>query len=135
GPTTLSSAKRFTASYPSMTRNQRPGSIILWLLALGRKGIESYYYLVLSFTQTITVMTDTKIRDATTVCSAPNHAAFALATAFIVDLVLFFLDTYLAVLSTARSSVLGLSIWMPWGDIFNRLPMRIYAKILATSDM
>ncbi|KAG8714885.1 1,3-beta-D-glucan synthase [Ceratobasidium sp. 423] len=138
-------SQTFTASYPSMTRNQRLGSIILWLLVFGCKGIESYYYLVLSFTETVRVMTHMKIQGCTDrlfgtgLCS--NHAAFTLAIMFIMDLVLFFLDTYLwyvvwsAVLSTARSFVLGLSIWTPWKDIFTRLPKRIYAKILATGDM
>jgi 1,3-beta-glucan synthase len=30
---------------------------------------------------------------------------------------------------------MGLSIWTPWSDIFQRLPKRIYAKLLATTDM
>mgnify|MGYP006921751439 CR=1 FL=1 len=30
---------------------------------------------------------------------------------------------------------MGLSIWTPWSDIFQRLPKRIYAKLLATADM
>jgi 1,3-beta-glucan synthase len=39
------------------------------------------------------------------------------------------------VFSIARSFSLGLSIWTPWSDIFTRLPKRIYAKVLATSEM
>ena len=31
--------------------------------------------------------------------------------------------------------MLGLSIWMPWKEIYTLLPKRIYAKILTTSDM
>jgi 1,3-beta-glucan synthase len=76
------------------------------------------------------------------------------------DLVLFFLDTFLwyviwnTVFSIARSFALGLSIWVsraspsdqvkdymlitvsqtPWKDIFQRLPKRIYAKVLATDQ-
>ncbi|EUC58194.1 1,3-beta-glucan synthase, partial [Rhizoctonia solani AG-3 Rhs1AP] len=75
----------------------------------------------------------------TGLCS--NHAAFTLAIMFIMDLVLFFLNTYLwyvvwsAVFSTAHSFVLGLSIWTPWKDIFTRLPKCIYTKVLATGDM
>ena len=59
----------------------------------------------------------------------------------IMDLVLFFLDTFLwyiiwnTVFGIGRSFSLGLSIWTPWKDIYTRLPKRIYAKILATSDM
>ena len=39
------------------------------------------------------------------------------------------------VFSIGRSFVLGLSIWMPWKEIYTLLPKRIYAKILTTSDM
>ncbi|KAH7904567.1 hypothetical protein BJ138DRAFT_898067, partial [Hygrophoropsis aurantiaca] len=70
-----------------------------------------------------------------------NQAAFTLAIMYIMDLVLFFLDTFLwyiiwnTVFSIARSFMLGLSIWTPWKDIYTRLPKRIYAKLLATRDM
>jgi hypothetical protein len=70
-----------------------------------------------------------------------NHAIFTLTIMFIMDLVLFFLDTFLwyiirnTVYSIARSFMLGLSIWTPWRDIYARLPKRIYSKILATSDL
>ena len=59
---------------------------------------------------------------------------------YIIDLVLF-LETFLwyviwsTVLSIGRSFVLGLSIWIPWREIFTRLPKRIYSKLLATSEM
>ena len=70
-----------------------------------------------------------------------NHAAFTLAIMFVMDLVLFFLDTFLwyiiwkTVFSIGRSLLLGLSIWTPWKDIYTRLPKRIYAKLLSTSVM
>ena len=57
------------------------------------------------------------------------------------NLVLFFLDTFLwwiiwsTILSIGRSFILGLSIRTPWKDIYIRLPKRIYAKLLATSDL
>ncbi|KAG8700287.1 1,3-beta-D-glucan synthase [Ceratobasidium sp. 395] len=60
---------------------------------------------------------------------------------FLMDLVLFFLDTYLwyviwtSVISVSRAFSLGMSIWTPWKEIYTRLPKRIYAKILASSDM
>ncbi|KAF9339113.1 1,3-beta-D-glucan synthase [Linnemannia elongata] len=60
---------------------------------------------------------------------------------FIVDLVLFFLDTYLwyviwnTVFSVCYSFKLGISVWTPWRNVFSRLPKRIYAKLLATADM
>jgi len=70
-----------------------------------------------------------------------NQVPFTLAIMYVMDLVLFFLDTYLwyviwnVVFSIGRSFSLGLSIWTPWKDIFTRLPKRIYAKLLATGEM
>ncbi|KAG8702002.1 1,3-beta-D-glucan synthase, partial [Ceratobasidium sp. 394] len=138
-------SQTFTASYPTLTRNQRLGSIALWFIVFGCKFVESYFYLTLSIKDPIAVMTGMKIQQCSdrlfgnALCT--NHAAFTLAIMFVMDLVLFFLDTYLwyviwnTVFSIARSFSLGLSIWTPWKDIFTRLPKRIYAKILATGDM
>jgi 1,3-beta-glucan synthase len=60
---------------------------------------------------------------------------------YIMDLILFFLDTnlwyiiWVVVFSVGRSFSLGLSIWTPWKDVYTRLPKRIYAKLLATAEM
>ena len=138
-------SQTFTASYPSLGRKQRLASIALWFLVFGCKFTESYFYLTLSFKNPIRVMVGMKIQGCndklfgTALCS--NQAAFTLAIMFIMDLVLFFLDTFLwyviwnTVFSIGRSFALGLSIWTPWKDIYTRLPKRIYAKLLATGDM
>ncbi|CAE6449332.1 unnamed protein product [Rhizoctonia solani] len=55
-------SQTFTASYPSMSRNQCMSSIVLWLLVFGCKSVELYYYLVVSFTNTITAMAHMKIQ-------------------------------------------------------------------------
>jgi 1,3-beta-glucan synthase len=135
----------FTASYPSLGRKARIASIILWLLVFGCKFTESYFYLSLAFRNPVRVMVGMKIQGCndrffgTALCT--NHAAFTLTIMYIMDLVLFFLDTFLwyiiwnTVFSIGRSFSLGLSIWTPWKDIYTRLPKRIYAKLLATSDM
>jgi 1,3-beta-glucan synthase len=74
-----------------------------------------------------------------TLCS--NQVLFTLAIMYVMDLVLFFLDTYLwyiiwvVVFSIGRAFSLGLSIWTPWSEIFTRMPKRIYAKLLATGEM
>ncbi|KAG8784151.1 1,3-beta-D-glucan synthase [Ceratobasidium sp. 428] len=91
--------RTFTASYPNLTRNQRLGSIALWFIVFACKFVESYFYLTLSFKDPISVMTGMKIQRCSDrifgsgLCS--NHAAFTLAIMFIMDLSLFFLDTYL----------------------------------------
>ncbi|ODN83720.1 1,3-beta-glucan synthase component FKS1 [Cryptococcus amylolentus CBS 6039] len=135
----------FTASYPSLPRNNRLTSFLLWVLIFGCKFTESYYFLTLSFRDPIKVMNGMKVQNCndkyfgSALCT--NQPAFALAVMFVMDLTLFFLDTFLwyviwsTILSVARSFSLGMSIWTPWADIFSRLPKRIYAKILATNDM
>lgn len=135
----------FTASYPSLHKEARLASLAMWFLIFGCKFTESYFFLTLSFKDPIQVMVGMKIQGCNdkyfgnAMCR--NQAAFTLAIMYVMDLVLFFLDTFLwyiiwnTVFSVARSFALGLSIWTPWKDIFTRLPKRIYAKILATQDM
>jgi 1,3-beta-glucan synthase len=138
-------SQTFTASYPNLERKNRVASVMLWILVFGCKFTESYFYLTLSFKDPIRVMVGMKVQGCNdkffgnALCT--NQAVFTLTIMYIMDLVLFFLDTFLwyiiwnTVYSIARSFVLGLSIWTPWKDIYTRLPKRIYAKLLATGDM
>jgi 1,3-beta-glucan synthase len=138
-------SQTFTASYPNLERKNRAASVMLWFLVFGCKFTESYFYLTLSFKDPIRVMVGMKVQGCNdkffgnALCT--NQAVFTLTIMYIMDLVLFFLDTFLwyiiwnTVYSIARSFVLGLSIWTPWKDIYTRLPKRIYAKLLATGDM
>ncbi|KAJ3771798.1 1,3-beta-glucan synthase [Lentinula raphanica] len=138
-------SQTFTASYPSLSSGPRAASFILWILVFGCKFVESYFYLTLSFRDPIRVMVGMKIQGCTDkyfgngLCT--NQAAFTLTIMYLMDLVLFFLDTFLwyiiwnTVMSIGRSFFLGLSIWTPWEDIFTRLPKRIYSKLLASQDM
>lgn len=135
----------FTASYPKLPVSARLASCLLWILVFGCKLTESYFFLTLSFRDPIRVMVGMKVQNCrdrylgTALCT--NQAAFALAIMYMMDLCLFFLDTFLwyviwnTIFSIARSFSLGMSIWTPWRDIFQRLPKRIYAKILATNEM
>ncbi|KAJ6630792.1 glycosyltransferase family 48 protein [Mycena sp. CBHHK59/15] len=138
-------SQTFTASYPSLTRSARSASIFLWVLIFSCKFVESYFFLTSSFSSPIAVMVRTKVQG----CSdkifgnrlCQNQVLFTLAIMYVMDLVLFFLDTYLwyiiwiVVFSIGRSFSLGLSIWTPWTEIFTRMPKRIYAKLLATGEM
>lgn len=138
-------SQTFTASYPSLHIEARLASIALWLLVFGCKATESYFFLTLSFRDPISVMVGMKIQGCSdkffgsSLCS--NQAAFTLTIMYLMDLVLFFLDTFLwyiiwnSVFSISRSFMLGLSIWTPWKDIYTRLPKRIFSKLLATREM
>ncbi len=105
------------------------------------KFVKSYFYLTLSFSFPIQVMVGMKIQGCNEIFGnvlCTNQAAFTLT---IMDLILFFLNTFLwyiiwnTVFSIAQSFKLGLSIWMPWKDIYAHLPKRIYSKLLSTSTM
>ncbi|KAJ6511511.1 1,3-beta-glucan synthase [Mycena vitilis] len=138
-------SQTFTASYPALPAANRTASVILWLLVFGCKFVESYFYLTLAFSRPVAAMVGMKIQGCSdrlfgnALCR--NQVAFTLAIMYLMDLVLFFLDTFLwyviwnTVFSIGRSFTLGLSIWTPWADIYQRLPKRIYAKLLATADM
>jgi 1,3-beta-glucan synthase len=138
-------SQTFTASYPDLDRKSRIASIMLWVLIFSCKLTESYFFLTLSFKDPIRVMAHMKVQGCSdqwfgnALCS--NQATFTLTIMYLMDLTLFFLDTFLwyviwnTVYSIGRSFSLGLSIWTPWKDIFTRLPKRIYAKLLATGDM
>jgi 1,3-beta-glucan synthase len=138
-------SQTFTASYPSLPGTARMASICLWLLTFGCKYAESYFFLSSSFHSPVSVMARTVVENCNdkifgnALCR--NQVSFALAIMYVMDLVLFFLDTYLwyiiwlVVFSIGRSFALGLSIWTPWQDVFTRMPKRMYAKLLATGDM
>ncbi len=138
-------SQTFTASYPVLPRKARIASIILWILIFSCKFTESYFFLTSSFSSPIAVMAHMTIQGCsdrlfgTRLCS--NHVSLTLAIMYVMDLVLFFLDTYLwyiiwiVIFSIGRSFGLGLSIWTPWKEIYQRLPKRIYAKLLASAEM
>ncbi|KAK7042271.1 putative 1,3-beta-D-glucan synthase subunit [Favolaschia claudopus] len=138
-------SQTFTASYPALNKKARAASILLWMLVFGCKLTESYFFLTLSLRDPIRVMVGMKIQGCrnkyfgNNLCR--NHVALTLTIMYVMDLVLFFLDTFLwyviwnTIFSIMRSFSLGLSIWTPWTDIYRRLPKRIYSKLLATGDM
>lgn len=138
-------SQTFTASYPSLGRSARAASIALWALVFGCKFVESYFFLTASFSAPVAVMAGMKVQACTdrffgnVLCR--NQVVFTLALMYVMDLVLFFLDTYLwyiiwnVTFSVGRSFYMGLSIWTPWKDVYTRLPKRIYAKLLATGEM
>ncbi|KIJ53707.1 glycosyltransferase family 48 protein [Sphaerobolus stellatus SS14] len=138
-------SQTFTAAYPGLSRKARASSIALWIVIFTCKFVESYFFLTGAFKEPIAVMVGMEVRNCgdkligNALCK--NHAFFTLAIMFVMDLILFFLDTFLwyviwsTVLSIGRSFALGLSIWTPWKDIYSRLPKRMYAKLLAHGDM
>lgn len=135
----------FTSNYPTLSPKSRSISFALWACVFACKFVESYFFLALSFKDpfnAVYVLQIPKCRDpilGSLLCQYQGKITVAIM--ILLDLILFFLDTYLwyiiwsTTFSVARSFYLGISIWTPWRNIFERLPKRIYAKILATADM
>ncbi|CAO2656086.1 Nn.00g048890.m01.CDS01 [Neocucurbitaria sp. VM-36] len=139
-------SQTFTASYPRLKGNDMWMSYGLWVLVFAAKLSESYFFLTLSIKDPIRILSHMKkpvcLGDAIfgdILCKYQPRILLGLM--YFMDLVLFFLDSYLwyiianMLFSVSRSFYLGVSIWTPWRNIFSRLPKRIYSKILATTDM
>ncbi|KAG0173582.1 1,3-beta-D-glucan synthase [Apophysomyces sp. BC1034] len=134
---------RFTANFPPLKKTDSIMSIGMWLCVFACKLIESYFFLALSFKDPLKVISKMSIvqcNDAilgSLICR--QMPLITLALMFLMDLILYFLDTYLwyviwnTTFSVARSFYLGISIWSPWRNIFSRLPIRIFVKLLATA--
>jgi len=139
-------SQTFTASYPRLKGNDMWMSYGLWVLVFAAKLAESYFFLTLSIKDPIRILSHMKkpscLGDAIIgdiLCKYQPRILLGLM--YFMDLILFFLDSYLwyiianMLFSVSRSFYLGVSIWTPWRNIFSRLPKRIYSKILATTDM
>lgn len=139
-------SQTFTASYPRLKGNDVWMSYGLWVMVFAAKLAESYFFLTLSIKDPIRILAHMKNPDCLGDVIVKKYLCtyqpkILLGLMLFVDLILFFLDTYLwyiilnMLFSVSRSFYLGVSIWTPWRNIFSRLPKRIYSKILATTDM
>jgi 1,3-beta-glucan synthase len=137
--------EHFTANFPPLKKIDRIMSICLWVCVFSCKLLESYFFLALSFKDPLKVISTMKITNCNDALIGPmiceQMPRITIFIMFMMDLVLYFLDTYLwyiiwnTVFSVSRSFYLGISIWSPWRNIFSRLPKRIFVKLLATPDI
>lgn len=139
-------SQTFTASVAPLKGNDVWMSYGLWVCVFAAKMSESYFFLILSIRDPIRDLSEMTMNRCNgekwfgdTLCR--QQARIVLGLMYFVDLILFFLDSYLwyiicnTIFSVAISFYLGISIWTPWRNVFSRLPKRIYSKILATTDM
>lgn len=134
----------FTSSVVPLKSTSNLASIALWVSIFFFKFLESYFFLTLSLKDTLRELSLLKFKRCSAdfsifgdiICKHQKHVLLVLV--IVVDLILFFLDTYLwyiignTFFSVCRSLKVGVSIWTPWKNIFSRLPSRIYMKILNT---
>ncbi|KAK9768395.1 1,3-beta-D-glucan synthase [Basidiobolus ranarum] len=139
------SNRTFTGNFPKMVSRDRFVSFALWACIFVCKFVESYFFLALSFRDSLRSTYDAQANQ----CNIVSSSAFTcylvvyitIALMVVLDLTLFFLDTYLwytvwsTVFSVIHSFHLGHSFWSNWKSIFAGLPKQIYSKILATHSM
>jgi 1,3-beta-glucan synthase len=134
--------KTFAASFAPLSRSDRLTSIALWVCVFFCKFLESYFFLTLSFKDPLRSMSSMTIKNCSDrilgswLCS--HMPEFTIFLMFVMDMTLYFLDTYLwyiiwnTIFSVSQLFHMGISIWVPWRNIYSRLPKNIYSKILSS---
>ncbi|OZJ02389.1 1,3-beta-glucan synthase component FKS1 [Bifiguratus adelaidae] len=137
-------SQTFTANFPKLTGVSRLMSIGFWFCILGCKFVESYFFLALSFKDPLAVMAHMRIDNCgdslfgSTLCR--NMPIWTLVLMFSMALVLFFLDTYLwyiiwnTIFSVVRAFYLGISVWLPWRNVFAMLPKLMFSNLILETD-
>lgn len=135
--------KTFTASFPQMTKGDRSLSILMWLCIFVCKCLEAYFFLALSFRDALAAASTMELRDSACqgdkllgryMCTAMPTIASVLMV--LVELVLFFLDTYLwyvvwsTLFSVSQAFRMGISVMSSWRTLFSRLPTHMYQKVV-----
>ena len=141
-------SQTFTAGYPALDRKNRMGSIRLWLLVFICKFTESYFYLTLSFSDSMWVIVGMKIQgcEGQVLRECPLHGPdcnHADDHVYYGSGAVLFWTPFFGILFGTQFLVLrGHLRWgyrsglrSSWREIYTQLPKRIYAKILATGDM
>ncbi|GMM33498.1 hypothetical protein DASC09_008230 [Saccharomycopsis crataegensis] len=139
-------SNEFTAAFPKLAPADKTSSYILWVVIFICKFTESYYFLTLSIKDPVRVLSIMRmtrcvgeIYYGNLICT--YQPLVVLVLMYIIDLILFFLDTYLwyiicnCVFSCVSSYKAGFSVLSPWKDQYGSLPERIYTKILATAEI
>ncbi|ODV65391.1 hypothetical protein HYPBUDRAFT_153727 [Hyphopichia burtonii NRRL Y-1933] len=138
-------SQAFTANFNKLRGLDMWMSYLIWVAVFGAKLSESYFFLTLSLRDPIRNLSTMNMRCVgeywfgDQLCK--HQGKIVLGLMYLVDFLLFFLDTYMwwiicnCIYSVGRSFYLGISILTPWRNIFTRLPKRIYSKILATTEM
>lgn len=139
------SCKTFTANFPAMADDDKFLSVLLWICVFSCKFLETYFFLALSFRDALYVATTMQLNNCSAdpllgrwLCSVMPILTTILM--FSVELVLFFLDTYLwfviwnTIFSVSQSMRLGISIMTSWRQLFSKVPRNMFHKITATKE-
>ncbi|CEI89489.1 Putative Glucan synthase (Fragment) [Rhizopus microsporus] len=133
-------SKTFTANFPEMTEDERFLSFLLWICVFTCKFLETYFFLVLSFRDALSVTIRMQLHNCSEdpllgrrLCLIMPIVTTVLM--FTVELVLFFLDTYLwyviwsTIFSVFQSMRLGISVMTSWKSLFVKVPINMFKKL------
>ncbi|KAG0172438.1 1,3-beta-D-glucan synthase [Apophysomyces sp. BC1034] len=139
-------SKTFTASFPLMQSDDRLMSILLWICVFICKFLETYFFLALSFRDAIAATSSVQLHNCQKdpllgrwMCVV--MPALTNIFMFMVEFILFFLDTYLwyvvwnTVFSLSQAMRQGISVMSSWKTLFARLPRHMFAKITSTAEL
>ncbi|KAI8970679.1 1,3-beta-glucan synthase component-domain-containing protein [Pilobolus umbonatus] len=139
------SCKTFTANFPTLKKDDRFVSVLLWVCVFICKFLETYFFLALSFRDAMYATVMMRLNNCsndpllgTWLCSVVPFLATVLM--FLVEFALFFLDTYLwyviwnTIFSVYQSIRTGVSVMTSWKILFSRVPRNMYNKITATKS-
>ncbi|ORX87727.1 glucan synthase [Basidiobolus meristosporus CBS 931.73] len=137
--------RTFTSNFPRMAFRDRMVSFALWFFIFLCKFAESYFFLALSFRDSLRSTYEAQANQCSVIASSSFICYLVvyitIALMVVLDITLFFLDTYLwytvwsTIFSVVHSFHLGQSFWSNWKSIFEGLPKQIYSKILETRSM
>ena len=135
-----STYQQFVCNFPDLSFRSQSISYALWFCTFIAKFSESYFFLTLSVRDPIRILSTMKLSRTpgdillkNSICK--HQATIVLTLLYVINLILFFLDTYLwyVIISVLISLILSLStgvtIFTPWKNIFSKLPDRISTKI------
>ncbi|KAI9323289.1 1,3-beta-glucan synthase [Dichotomocladium elegans] len=134
--------KTFTANFPKMNKDDRWLSILMWVCIFVCKFLETYFFLALSFRDALATTSKAHLTECGGEPLLGKWLCIVMPTLtsilmISVELVLFFLDTYLwyvvwsTMFSVSQSFRMGISIMTSWKTLFARLPRQMYTKVLA----
>lgn len=137
-------AKHFTADFHPLSDSGKIISKFLWLGVFTSKFLESFYFLSAPLKDPVRELSAMQTQCLGDGWIGPwlclVQPLIVLVLIFLLEFVLFLLDTYLwyvvwnTLFSVAKLLCMGTSIWTPWRNIYTNLPKRIYSKLLVPTN-
>lgn len=136
---------QYTSNFPKLTLSSSIGSYVFWLLVFLSKFIESYFFLILSIRDPIRVLSSMDMSrckgDNTLGTLTCKYQPFVvLGLLYFINMILFFLDTYLWYViinlftSVGLAFLSGVTSIVPWRNVYLKLPERIVSKLIFYSS-